>query len=63
MTDDNGYEWTMDKLKDAILVDVIHTRYEWLYQLGQLGISADEIEKRVKKLEDIERRVTNDRDI
>jgi len=40
-----------------VVVDVIHMRYEWLYQLGRLDISADEISKRVKELQAIEGRV------
>ena len=53
-------EWTMGKLSKAIVIDVIHMRYEWLYQLGNLGISADEIKKRIKELQDIEARIDND---
>ena len=59
LTDDS--EWTMEKLKDAMLVDVIHMRYEWLYQFGNLGISADDINKSIKRLEAIEERVANDK--
>ena len=55
--DDNGSEWTMERLRDAILIDTIHMRYEWLYQFGNFGIPLADIEESVKRLQEIERKL------
>ena len=55
--DDNGSEWTMDRLRDAILIDTIRMRYEWLYQFGNFGIPLADIEESVKRLQEIERKL------
>ena len=58
MTDNT--EWTIDKLANVVMVDVIHMRYEWLYAFGNIGITIDEIEKHVDLLNATEGEATND---